>query len=75
MTLMTSYVFESWMMSLNVYFKSQKQKVLLVMDNSTTHSLKHVGRCISFDFSTLQLNNINITFLLPNVICVAQPLD
>ena len=45
---MTSYVFESWMMSLNVHFKSLKHKVLLGMDNSITHSLKHVGRDESF---------------------------
>ena len=41
---MTSYVFESWTMSLNVYQKPQTRKVLLIMDNYATHSLKHVGR-------------------------------
>ena len=41
---MTSNVFESWMMSLNVHFKSQKRKVLLIMDNYATHSLENVGR-------------------------------
>ena len=37
-------VFKNWMMSLNVHLKSQKQKVLLIMDNCATHSLKQVGR-------------------------------
>ena len=45
------------MMSFNVCFKSQKRKVFLIMDNSTTvsttHSLKHVGRGESVGFSTL----------------------
>ena len=75
MAWMTSYVFESWMMSLNVHFKSQKWKVLLIMNNYATHSLKHVGRGESFGFSTLQLSNIIIAFLPPNVTSVVQPLD
>jgi hypothetical protein len=44
MAWMTSYTFESWMMNLNIYFKSQKHNVLLVRDNHATHSLKYVGR-------------------------------
>ena len=37
-------------MSLNVHFKSQKRKVLLIMDMFVIHSLKDVGRGESFDF-------------------------
>ena len=59
---MTSYVFESWMMSLNVHFKFQKWEVLLNMDRDATHPFKHVGRHESFGFSTLQLSNNIITF-------------
>ena len=44
----TSCVFEIWMMSLDVHLKPQKQKVLLIMDNPTIHSLRHVGSCKSF---------------------------
>ena len=33
--------------------KFQKRKVLLMMDNFATHSLKHVGRDESLGFSTL----------------------
>ena len=53
MAWMTSNILESWMMSLNVHFKSQKWKVILIMENFVTHSLKHVGRGESFGFSTL----------------------
>ena len=50
---MASYVFESWMMSLNVHLKSQMRKVLVIMDDYATHSLEHVGRGESFGSSTL----------------------
>ena len=60
------------MMSLNVYFESQKWKVLLIMGNLATHFLKHFGRGESFGFSTLKLHNIIIVFLPPNVTSVTQ---
>ena len=50
MVWMTSNEFESWMIRLNVHFKSQKRKALLIMDNYATHSLKHIGRGESFVF-------------------------
>ena len=50
MAWMTSCVFESWMMSLNVHSKSQKRKVLLSMDKFITHSLEDVDRDESFGF-------------------------
>ena len=37
-------------MSLNVHFKSQKRKVLSIMDNLATHSLKCVGSGKSIGF-------------------------
>ena len=62
-------------MSLNVHFKSQMWKVLLIRDNYATYLLKHVGRHDSFGFSTLQFKNITDAFLPPNVTSVVQPLD
>ena len=47
---LTSYVSDNWMMSLNLHFKSQKWKLLLVMNNLATCSFKHVGRNDSFGF-------------------------
>ena len=38
MAWMTSNIFESWMMSLNLHFKLQKQKVLLIMNKYVIHS-------------------------------------
>ena len=63
------------MMSLNVHFKSQKWKELLIMDNYPTHPLKHVSRGESFGFLTLQASNIFIVFLPPNVTSMGQPLQ
>ena len=62
-------------MSLNVYFKSQKWKIFLIMENYATHSSQHVGRGEAFGFSIVQLNNITIAFLPPNVTSLVQPLD
>ena len=45
------------------------------MDNYATHSLVHVGRGEAFGFSTLQLCNIIVAFLPPNVTSVEQPFD
>ena len=74
-TWMTSTVFKSCMMSLNVHFKSQKRKVLVITDNYATHSLMYVGRGESFGYSTLRFDNITMAFLRPNVTSVVQPLD
>ena len=43
--------------------------------NSTTHSLKHVGKGETFGSSTLQLSKIISAFLPSNVTSVVQPLD
>ena len=51
-TWMTSDVFDSWMMGLSVHFKSQKRKVLLIMENYDTHSQKHVDRGDQLEFQT-----------------------
>ena len=43
-------------------FRTQKRKVLLIMDSYVAHSHKHVDRSESFGFSSLQLRNIAISF-------------
>ena len=50
MAWMTSDVLESWMMSLDVHFRSQEQKVLSIINKFVNHSLEHVGRDDSFGF-------------------------
>ena len=63
------------MMYLNVHFISQKRKALLIMNNYASHSPKHVDRGESFGFPTLQLSNIIIVFIPPNVTSVVQLLE
>ena len=63
------------MMSLDVHFKSQKWKVYLIMNKYATHSPEHVSRVKSFGFTTMQLINVTIAFLPPNVTIVVQPFD
>ena len=68
---MTSNVFESWMMSLNIHFKSQKRKVLVIMNNFATHLLReHADGGESFGLLALHWSNITIAFLPPNVTSV-----
>ena len=45
------------------------------MYNYATPSLKHIGRGASFSFSILQLSNIVISFLPPNITSTVQRLD
>ena len=73
--LMTPYVFENWMMSLNVHFKYQKWKTLLIMSYYVNRSLTQVDRSESFGLSTLQLSNIIIVLFPPDVTSAVQPLD
>ena len=75
MAWMPSYVFKCWMMSLNAHFKSQKWKVLLIINNYATNSLKHFGRVKQLIFSTLHLSNIIFGCLPPNATSVVQLLD
>lgn len=52
--LQVSECFDSWMMGLlNVVLKSQKWKVLFIMNNYAIYPLKHVGSGESFDFLIL----------------------
>jgi len=68
-------VFADWMTCLNNEFKKEDRKVLMIMDNSSTHSLENVTITKVHGFNCLALSNMSIVFLPPNVTSVVQPLD
>ena len=51
------------------------RKLLLIKDKYVTHSLEHVGGGEIIWFSTLQVSNMSIAFVAPNVTSVVQPLN
>ena len=77
MAWMTSYVFKSWMTSLDVHFKSQKRKLLLIVDICFIHSFEHIGRGESFVFNLVdeQYYCCFLTMIPSNVTRVVQRLD
>jgi hypothetical protein len=59
----------------NNQFKVQNRKVIVILDIASSHvvSFAKVGK--SCGFSTLELSNMTLVFLPPNVTNVVQPLD
>ena len=47
----------------------------MILDNSSSHVVSFAKASKSYGFSTLELNNITLVFLPPNVTSVVQPLD
>jgi hypothetical protein len=60
---MTGYVFLQWIKKVNQVMKSQKRKLLLFLDNATSHS------------DSLKLSNVTLRFLPPNTTSKLQPLE
>ena len=60
---MTGYSFLQWIKKVNQGMKSQKRKILLFLDNATSHS------------DSLKLSNVTLHFLPPNTTSKLQPLD
>ena len=59
---MTKEIMTEWLEQLDRKMIRQSRKVLLFLDNATSHP-------------DIKLKNINIVFLPPNVTSVSQPLD
>ena len=75
MASMTLYVFESWMMSLDIHFKSQKRKVFFNMNNTATHSLSMLVRVNHLVFETCALTILVLLSYHLMFTYVAQSLD
>lgn len=59
---MTSDIMEEWLIRLNKKMSMQKRKILLFLDNATSHP-------------NLNLSNVKLVFLPPNTTSHIQPLD
>jgi hypothetical protein len=60
---MTQAIFEEWLEDLNHVTTKQNQKILLLVDNTTSH-------CV-----TKMMSNVKVKFLPPDVTFEVQPLD
>ncbi|KAK1942309.1 Tigger transposable element-derived protein 6 [Phytophthora citrophthora] len=61
---MTGVLFRDWLREFNVDMKKQKRKVLLLIDNASSHSI-----------TGMSLSNVKVHFLPPNTTSKLQPLD
>ena len=68
-------IFEAWILQLNNQFKGQNRKVIMILDNASSHVVSSAKVGKSHGFSTLELSNMTLVFLPPNVTSVVQPLD
>ena len=65
-----------WELDASMYISNlNNRKLLLIKDKYVTHSLEHVGGGEIIWFSTLQVSNMTIAFVAPNVTSVVQPLN
>ena len=68
-------VFEAWILKLNNQFKGQNQKVMMILDNASSHVVSSANVGKSCGFPTMELSNMTLVFLPPNVTSIVQPLD
>jgi hypothetical protein len=60
---LTQAIFEEWLEDLNNMMRKQNRKILLLLDNATSHCATKVMR------------KIKVKFLPPNLTCDVQPLN
>ena len=62
---MTSSLFQEWLADTNQYFRRQRRKVVLLIDNAPGHGWDR----------TMSLDNVKVVFLPPNTTSRLQPMD
>jgi hypothetical protein len=62
-------------LQLNNQFKGQNQKVNMILDIASSHVVSSTKVGKFWGFPTLELNNITLVFLPPNVTSIVQSLD
>ena len=61
-------IWESWLSYINEGFRIQNRHILLLVDNATSHRIE-TGE------NSLQLTNISLHYLPPNMTSCLQPMD
>jgi hypothetical protein len=74
-TWMKGDIFEDWILKLNSQFKGRNRKVIMILDNASSHVVSSAKVGKSWGFPTMELSNMTLVFLPPNVTSVVQPLD
>ena len=74
-TWMEGGIFEAWILQLNNQLKNQNQKVIMILDNASSHVVSFAKVGESRGYSTLELSNMTLVFLPPNVTSIVKPLD
>ena len=67
---MRSDIFEEWLKYINNKFRIQNQKILLLMDNTSSHFNPDEN-----EQDNLTLSHIKVKFLSPNTTAHLQPID
>ena len=62
-TWMREDIFEAWILQLNNQLKGQNRKVIMILDNASSHVVSSAKVGKSHDFSTLELTNMPLIFL------------
>jgi len=72
---MTAAVFSQLMQAFNRKFKADKRKVLMFMDNAACHAISGGKATVVEGLNAIELSNMTIVFLPPNITSHVQPLD
>ena len=61
---MTGIIFREWLLSLDEKMKKENKNILMIIDNASSHNINR-----------LELKNIEVLFLPPNITSRIQPMD
>ena len=67
-------IFDDWIQKVNKTMKTDKRKILLLMDNAASHALEQ-DSCMIHGLKAQKLSNVTLVSLPANTTSVVQPLD
>ena len=73
---MRSDIFGKWLEYINIIFRVQNRKILLLIDNASSHFNPDKDNNQKIEESgNLNLSHVRVHFLLPNTMAHLQPMD